>query len=210
MKTRQLYATLLATVGLTAAASAGIPEPDYILHGQVCIGGVPASATDDVTVMAKATVESELREVGRYKMGDSDAATDCNGDTDCYILRIRLESVPPGESPSGDAVVLDRSNPSPVQVYLKLGAGAEQLIHQLQVADSGVIQRLDLRDVPTSADLNGDGDTDLLDYQIFRPSFQGPNVAVPGACTAVDLTGDGHVDLRDFAMFQAAFTGTNK
>jgi len=203
-----ICATLTGTLCCTAAA--GIPEPDYILHGQVCIGGAPASAGDDVTVIAKAIVQSQLREVGRYKMGDSDAATDCNGDADCYILRIRLESVPVGESPSGTAAILNRATPSSAYVFLMQGTGPEQFVAEIRIADSAVIRRLDLRDAAATADLNGDGRKDLLDHKVLVASLQGPGVSAPGTCNAADLNGDGHVDLRDFALFQAAFTGSGK
>jgi len=94
-----------------------------------------------------------------------------------------------------------------VVVYLVQGEAPEQFITSFRAADSGTIQRLDLRDVPATADLNGDGSRNLSDYQIFRAAFQGPAVAAPGACNNADLNGDGHVDLRDFSIFQASFTG---
>lgn len=207
MNKRHLTAALLAAAAPCAAASAGIPEPDYITYGQVCIGPSAASATDDVTIIAKATVASELREVGRYKMGDSDAATDCNGDADCYILRIRLESVPTGESPSGQAVILNRGEPATVQLFLLLDEAPEQLITEFDVADSGVIRRFDLRDAVASADLNGDGHDDLSDYQVFVNAARGPKDPALGACNPADLNGDGYVDLHDFGLFQALYTG---
>jgi len=203
-----MCATLTGMLGATAAA--GIPEPDCILHGQVCIAGIPASSEDDVTIIAKATVQSQVREVGRYKMGDNDAATDCHGDVDCYVLRIRLESVPAGETPSGTAVLLNRSNPATVQVFLKQGDGPEVQVTELRVGDSGIIRRLDLRDAPATSDFNGDGHKDLADYKVFRASLLGPDVALSGACNPTDLNGDGHVDLRDSALLQSAFTGSGK
>jgi len=207
MKTQFLLFALPIAGACSAAVLAGIPEPDYILHGQMCIAGTPASANDDVTIIAKAIVTSQLREVGRYKMGDNESASDCNGDTDCYVLRVRLETVPSGETPSGTAVVLDRANPALVLVYLIQGDAPQQLITTFRVADSGTIQRLDLRDVPATADLNGDGRKDLSDYQMFRTALQGPDLAPPGACNSADLNGDGHVDMRDFSLMQASFTG---
>ena len=208
MSKRLLFGVILAGMFWSAVASAGIPEPDNILYGQVCIGGSPASADDDVTIIAKATVADQVCEVGRYKMGNNDSATDCNGDADCYVLRVRLESVPSGESASGRAVVLDRAAPATVQVYLRQGEEPAQLVKELQIPDLGVIQRLDLYDAAATADLNGDGHGDLQDYQIFGASFQGPNVAVSGVCNPADLNGDGYVDLRDFAVLQASFTGS--
>jgi hypothetical protein len=192
----------------SATAPGGIPEPDNILYGHVCIGGIPATSEDDVTVIAKATVDAEVREVGRYRMGDYPPANDCHGQDDCYILKIRLESVPAGETASGQAVVLDRGNPTPVQIYLLQGDDPEVQIAEVEVADSGIIRRLDLRDTPASADLNNDTYVDLTDYDLFHAAFQGPSVESPTSCNGADLNGDGHVDLRDFALLQAAFTGS--
>lgn len=209
MKCKSLVVALLTTLAISVAAAAGIPEPDVILHGHICIGGDPASAQDDVTVIAKATVDSQIREVGRYKMGDNPAASDCHGEDDCFVLRIRLESVPAGETASGNALVLDQANPSTVQVYLVQGQGPEQQVMELQIAQAGVIRRLDLRDAPPTADFNGDGRKDLADFSILRASFQGPSVLSVASCNPADLNGDGHVDLRDFAILQAAFTGSD-
>ncbi len=206
MNKRQLSAGLVAAAILCTMAQAGIPEPDNIIYGQMCIAGVPAAATDDVTIVAKTTVATQVVEVGRYKMGDSDAATDCNGDADCYILRIRLESVPAGETASSEAVILNRANPATVQLFLIQGEGAEQQIAELEITDSAVIRRLDLRDVPATVDLNGDGQENLSDYQVFAISIRGPIDPAPGTCNTADLNGDGFVDLLDFGLFQAMYS----
>ena len=134
MKHKSLAVAFLTVAVCSVAAVAGIPEPDVILHGHICIASDPASAQDDVTVIAKAAVDSKVREVGRYKMGDNPAASDCHGEDDCFVLKIRLESVPAGETTSGNAVVLDRANPSTVQIFLVQEQGPEQLITQFQIA----------------------------------------------------------------------------
>ena len=210
MRDRCLFVACLMTGVWSVAAPAGIPEPDVILYGQVCIGGNPASAEDDVTIIARAMIESQVREVGRYRMGDIPAATDCHGEADCYVLRIRLESVPAGETASGTAVILDRAHPAPVQVYLRQGADPEEQVTEVEIADAGVIRRLDLRYPAGTADLNGDGHGDLTDYQMFHAAFQGPSVPCPTVCNPADLNGDGYVDLRDFAVLQATFTASGK
>lgn len=54
-------------------------------------------------------------------------------------------------------------------------------------------------------DLDGDGDVDLDDYQIFEQNLSGPPSSrgvLPG-----DIDGDGDVDLSDFAQFERAFSG---
>ncbi len=209
MKYKSLTVAFLTAFACSVAVAAGIPEPDVILYGHICIGDNPASAQDDVTVIAKATVDSQVREVGRYKMGDNTAASDCHGEDDCFVLRIRLESVPVGETASENAVVLDRANPSTVQVFLVQGQEPEQQVMELTIAQAGVIRRLNLRDTPATADFNSDGRKDLADFSILRASFQGPSVLSVASCNPADLNGDGHVDLRDFAILQAAFTGSD-
>lgn len=57
------------------------------------------------------------------------------------------------------------------------------------------------------ADLDGDGDIDLLDYAILQRCFTGPNGVVNPGCEPGDRDGDGHVDLPDFAVFPNAATG---
>lgn len=207
MKNELILVAIMMGAACPAAVSVGIPEPDVILYGHVCVSGSPASAEDDVTLIAKATVGGQIREVGRYKMGDNPAATDCNGSDDCYVLKIRLETVPNGEAPSRHAVVLDRANPTTVQIFLRQGQGPEQPATDVQIATAGTIQRLDLYDAVATADFNNDGRKDLADYLIFRASFLGPAVASASRCDPVDLNGDGYVDLRDLRILQAAFTG---
>ena len=57
-------------------------------------------------------------------------------------------------------------------------------------------------------DPDGDGDVDLMDYQVLHGCLEGPEVAVDGIClTDFDPDGDGDVDLADVRAFQAAFTG---
>ena len=58
-----------------------------------------------------------------------------------------------------------------------------------------------------TGDMDGDGDEDLDDYDIFAECLAGPEVTTaPGSCTATqfdssDLTGDVDVDLADFGRF---------
>ena len=75
MKNELLLVAIVMGAACPAAVSVGIPEPDVILYGHVCVNGSPASAEDDVTLIAKATVGGQVREVGRYKMGDNPAAS---------------------------------------------------------------------------------------------------------------------------------------
>jgi len=56
------------------------------------------------------------------------------------------------------------------------------------------------------ADIDGDDDVDLNDFDGMAPCVFGPTVGpVSGDCAPFDLDADQLVDLRDFALFQAEF-----
>lgn len=205
-----IFATALGLAGASGATpgTGTIPEPDLILYGQVCLPTGAATDSADVTVIARTTIDGQPRDVGRYKMGDEPSASDCHGQADCYVLRIRVETVPVGESPSGTAVVLSPSAPSTVSLYVKPGAAAEVLVATLPVADRGVIRRMDLRTDPISADVNGDGLRNLADYAMLRAAITGPAVNITAVCDRADINRDGHVDLADVSYFQNAFLGS--
>ncbi|MFH0981994.1 MAG: thrombospondin type 3 repeat-containing protein [Planctomycetota bacterium] len=68
-------------------------------------------------------------------------------------------------------------------------------------------------------DFDGDGDVDLLDYQVFEGCITGPCVSPPcdpplyagfpePCCGIGDSDRDGAIDLGDFAGFQSVFTGS--
>ena len=57
------------------------------------------------------------------------------------------------------------------------------------------------------ADIDGDGDADLADFNALADCTDGPGVPANPACTPADLDPDGDVDLRDFARFQTGFGG---
>ncbi len=197
---------LLVTIAATAADT--IPEPDLILFGHVCLASGPAADTDNVTVTARALVDGQLRDVGFYRMGDEPAASDCLGQADCYVLRIRVETVPPGATASGTAVVLNTTAPNSVDVFVKQGTAQEVLAATIPVDSRGVIRRLDLRGAPISADIDNNGQTNLADHTLLRAAWTGPDVGTTQPCTRTDINRDGHVDLRDYAALQNAFLGT--
>ncbi|MCH7700237.1 MAG: dockerin type I repeat-containing protein [Planctomycetes bacterium] len=61
---------------------------------------------------------------------------------------------------------------------------------------------------PPASDLDGDGDVDLDDYEIFQDCFGGPDVPPAGTCPEgvdADFDNDDDVDLIDFQRFQTGF-----
>jgi hypothetical protein len=77
----------------------------------------------------------------------------------------------------------------------------------LAVAHSDINQLGILLSRPLSGDLDGDGDVDIDDFDLFADCISGPDVGFPPDCDLADLDGDGDVDLSDFAEFQSVFTG---
>ncbi len=57
-----------------------------------------------------------------------------------------------------------------------------------------------------SGDIDGDGDTDLGDFDLLTDCV-GMDPSVGGTCATADIDGSGAVDVLDFARFQAMFTG---
>ncbi len=58
------------------------------------------------------------------------------------------------------------------------------------------------------ADLDGDEDVDLADYDHFAASLLGPGLAVEGLACDDDLDNDGEVTLTDFAILTRCYTGS--
>ncbi len=201
-------ALAVAILGAGTAETGTIPEPDVILYGQVCLATGPATDQSDVSVIARSLVDGQVREIGRYKMGETPSASDCQGSADCYVLRMRVETVPTGATSSGTAVVLDPATPNTVDVFVKQGAAAEELAVQVTVSDRGVIQRANLRADPLSADIDGDGQKNLVDYALLKASLAGPATMTTQICDRADINRDGRVDLRDYALLQDEFLGS--
>lgn len=197
--------TWVLAMASIVGATETIPEPDLILHGHVCLSGGPAGDTDDVTVMARATVGNETPVVGSYHMGDQASASDCRGNSDCYVLRVRVETVPNGVSPSGTAAVLTPQAPTTVSLYLKEEAGAEVPVGEVLLTDRGIIRRLDVSPEPVSADINADTQTNSADFALLHAALAGPDAPTNLACDPNDINRDGNVDMRDFAVLQADF-----
>jgi hypothetical protein len=60
---------------------------------------------------------------------------------------------------------------------------------------------------PDFGDSDGDGDVDLIDYDVFDDCIEGPDTPAESGCEAFDSDEDTDVDLKDFSEFQVGFTG---
>lgn len=56
------------------------------------------------------------------------------------------------------------------------------------------------------ADIDADGDVDLIDYAAVYVCMDGPSAIVDTECAPSDLDGDDDVDMRDFVILQTTFT----
>jgi len=195
----------LSIGAFASAALAGdtIPEPDAILHGHVCLAGGPATDADDVSVIARTTIDEQPRDVGSYTMGDQPSASDCAGQDDCYVLRMRVETVPQGAEPSGSAVVLSASSPAIVELFIRNKTAPETPAGTILVDERGMIRQLSIHGAPETSDVNGDGMKDLSDHALLEDALNGPATPTTQACDPVDINRDGYVDLKDYARLQA-------
>lgn len=187
----------LAIVGgcslVVCSAMAGIPEPDAILYGRVCLGGRAISAQEDVTILGRVAGVPEV--VASYHMGDQGSA----GDN--YVLRIRLETPVEGFPLSPNAAAIGQT----VKIMAKQGTGAERQVATLLVDDRGVIRQRSLSD-GQGTDVDADRDSDLRDFARLQNCFTGTG-PVTLACRSADLNNDSKVDLADYKNLAVCSTG---
>jgi len=196
------FGVVIGLMAGVARAGDTIPEPDAILHGQVCLTGGPAADTDDVSVIARTMVSGQMVDVGTYKMGDQPSASDCLGSADCYVLRMRVETVPQGADPSGSAVVLSPSTPATVELFVREGTAPEAPAGTILVDDRGMIRQRSLFGTAETSDINGDGQKNLEDHALLEQALGGPATPTTQPCDPKDINRDGYIDLKDFARLQ--------
>lgn len=192
MLRRFLMVVLLAgTGGLSMRALAGIPEPDVVLYGSVCVNGVPRFGADsDVVVTAFVDVSKGEKEpvtqlIGRYGMGDSER--------DIYVLRIRRESGVDGSEQSANAARAGQT----VTVKVQLGSDTAIVATEFPLDDAGTVRRL-LLAVGDPRGIDSDSDADLRDVALLQRCFTGSGTGGLGPeCAAADREPDGDVDLDD-------------
>jgi len=209
---------------------AGIPEPDAVLYGTASVNGVPARQQDPVVLVARLDSGQEIGRFD-FADCNADGVRDacelsclspgCTGVAGCgtardtspvdgllddcpgnlYALKVRCESTPDGVAPSGQAAVLNPSNPTAVRILMQTGGGPEKFVHDLLISERGRIRNIAL------SVLN------LFAFRDFASYRSGPGGSSPGgSCTAEfftasDYDDDGDVDLRDFAFLQNQFVG---
>lgn len=227
-----VYAVILCgALVSTAHATPGIPEPDAVLYGTATINGVSVQQQQVVAVIALTDAGQEVGRFNFNDCNANGVADSCELSCDApgcagvdgcgtardvepqdgllddcpgnlYVLRIRSESVPEGLSPSGQAVVLNASEPPVVEVYLKDGDGLEQLAREFAISERGKIRNIGL--LPA----------DLTALQGLLDCLTGPDGTDPSkTCDAVqratfDYNEDHRVDLRDYYYLQDAFRST--
>jgi hypothetical protein len=218
---------VVATAGLTIA---GIPEPDAVMYGSVALSGVAVHQRDAVVVRARLINGQEIGRFD-FGDCNGDGVRDscevscgnpgCTGVAGCgtvrdtspadgllddcpghlYALRIRTESITSGVPPSGNAAILNPSNPTVVRILMQVGGGPERYVRNLLISERGKIRNIAL------SILN------RFTFGQFADCVGGPGRPSPGgSCNAeqfiaADYSDDGDADLRDYAFLQNQFVG---
>lgn len=203
------------SVGVASVASmAGIPEPDVVLYGRVFINKIVQQAADNVTVVARVDrpplgnfPDEEDVPVGLHHLGDVAAAAGRCAGADCYVLRIKLESLADGQPQSADAAIAGDT----VRLCVSKGGNPETCdpADSYTIGSCGAIVLQDIGVAPIKGDWNADALVSLSDHPNFAACMEGPKQPATAQCQAVfDFDGDSHVDLDDFAAFERVFAGS--
>ena len=186
----------LIAVMLARLASAGIPEPPVVWHGQVFLDGQQVQGADDVTIVARSS--DVALPIGTYHMGDNAAA----GDN--YVLKLRIESLIDGQTQSDNAALVGQT----ADLFVRVADGPERSAGQVDLPVPGLVENRDLiveTTFGTCAD--EDGDIDMDDLAAFVACSTNVNGDVSLECGCADANDDGDSDLEDWADFQNGFTG---
>ena len=213
MKRDFLIGATLAMGAATVAVTAGIPEPDVVLYGRVFVNRVVQQATDNVTVVARVDRPplgnfpgEEDVPVGLYPLGDTAAASEACAGADCYIVRVKLESLADGQPRSPDAAIIGDT----VRLCISKDGNPEVCdpADSYTITGRGTVRRQDIGIAPMKGDWNADTLVNLTDHPGFATCMQGPTRPATAQCQAVfDFDNDTHVDLDDFAAFERVFAG---
>ncbi len=187
---------LFMLVAATALLSAGVPQPDAIVYGQILVNGSVVTQSDNVSVIAR--VSGVANPVGQFRMGQSATSNDH------YVLRIRLESAVTGDPINNNAARVGQI----ARIYVKIGNGDEILAHAVPIAEIGQLFNANLQVSVLPANCVADLQVDLNDYNSFKGCMSGPDNPMNKGCDCADVDGDNDIDLRDFSWMQRGFTGT--
>ncbi len=192
---------ILAAVGLSTfsgAAAGGIPEPDVVLYGDVCVNGQRVLATSDVTILACVNCPSGFVApgIGSYKMGSSIPAGNQ------YVLRLRLESLADGSTQSANAALVGQT----ARIFLRQGAGTPAFVRNYNITNRGVFERSDIT-IGTACVL-----PDLLSAVPPNNAIDGrqpsnPDGSQPAGWDSIDITFSGAANVLSAADFSVSAIG---
>lgn len=190
-----LIIALVFFLTFAATSVAGIPEPDMIFYGTVEIGGVPVTALDNHTIIARISGTSTT--VGLYNMGDNLNAGNY------YVLRVKLESLDDGSAQSGNTTSVNQN----IQIFIRQPNNEELYVEEspVTITGCGEVQWLPLSangQINYGTNLDGIGTTNIVDFAMFaaqwlQPVCDGTN----NNCEGADFDGINGVDIADLFIF---------
>lgn len=220
---------MIGICGMTSSwIAAAIPEPDAVLYGPALVSGVAVQQRSAVVLVTRLPSGQEIGRFDfgdcnadgvRDACELSCAAPGCSGVSGCgsardtspadgllddcagnlYVLKARTESTPDGLAPSGNAAVLNPSNPAVVGVFMAVAGGPEKFVRSLRIDERGKIRNIALSILNRFA------------FRDFQRCQSGPGDTSPGVgCgdeffDTADYDEDGDADLRDYAFIQNHF-----
>jgi len=189
---------IVGFAGIVASAAGGIPEPDVVLYGNVCVNGQRVLSTSDVTILACVNCPGAFVApgIGSYKMGSSLPAGNQ------YALRLRIESLADGSTQSANAAVVGQT----ARIFLRQGAGTPTFIRAYPINNRGVFERSDIT-IGTACVLPNTVSSTPVNNSIDARQPSNPDGSEPMGIDSIAITFSGAANVLNAADFSVGAVG---